>query len=184
MSELQESSTHTEVAGDNRELQEWVEKAAIENLKEHYASADQIAKDATTTLTVFLAAVGGGLAYAAKAIEQHSVTWLSAGAIAFTVWFLVLSLLLVWKCMMLRPFSTVYNEPRSLYQPQYSLSQLREAEFKNLQNRINRAAQQNGKVARWLNRLRLAAAACPVAFIVGAAVGWAVAGAAFRCTLG
>ncbi|WGS47977.1 hypothetical protein LFL97_39320 (plasmid) [Burkholderia sp. JSH-S8] len=159
-----------------RELQEWVENAAIENLKAHHACADLVAKDAATTLTVFLAAAGGGVAYAAKALEQHSVTWLSAGAIVFTLWFLVLSVLLVWKCLMLRPLPSIYNEPKNLYQPDHSLEALRAAEFKGMQRRIDEAAARNGNVVRWLNRLRLVAATCPVAFIVGAVAGWVAGG--------
>ncbi|ABX15499.1 hypothetical protein UXJ26_24500 [Burkholderia multivorans] len=63
------------------DLLDWVEKSAIENLKTHHACADVIAKDAATTLTVFLAALGGGLAYGAKALEQNSVNWLSVGIV-------------------------------------------------------------------------------------------------------
>jgi hypothetical protein len=158
------------------DLLKWVEKSAIENLKTHHACADLIAKDAVTTLTVFLAALGGGLAYGAKALEQNSCNWLSVGAMAFTGWFLALSLLLVWKCLMFREMPSIYNEPRNLYQPEFSVHDLREAEIQNLQQRIDMVATSNAIVVRWLNRLRLAAAASPVVFIVAASVAWWVAG--------
>ncbi|AQV94759.1 hypothetical protein BJN34_12800 [Cupriavidus necator] len=154
------------------ELLDWVEKSAIENLKLHHASADVMAKDSATTLTVFLAALGGGLAYAAKAIEQNSLSWLSVGAIAFTVWFLILSLLLVRNCLMVREIPAVYNEPRNLYQPEFSVEALKEAEIEGLQKRIDTAASSNAKVAKWLNGLRLAAAASPLLFIFAAFAAW------------
>jgi hypothetical protein len=158
------------------ELLEWVEKSAIENLKAHHACADVIAKDAATTLTVFLAALGGGLAYAAKALEQHSLNWLSVGAMAFTAWFLVLSLLLVWKCLMFRELPSIYNEPRHIYQPDFSVDDLKEAEIHGLQRRIDTAAKSNAKVVKSMNRLRLAAAASPIVFIVAAVSAWKVVG--------
>ncbi|MFP3567321.1 hypothetical protein [Paraburkholderia sp. SIMBA_030] len=152
------------------DLLDWVEQTAIENLKSHHACADVIAKDAATTLTVFLAALGGGLAYAAKALELHSVNWLSVGAIVFTGWFLILSLLLVRNCLMFRAMPSIYNEPRNLYQPAYSLDQLKEAEVEGMQRRIDMAAKSNAGVVVWLNRLRLAAAASPIVFIAAAFV--------------
>ncbi|OXJ36705.1 hypothetical protein CFB82_09650 [Burkholderia sp. HI2714] len=158
------------------ELLEWVEKSAIENLKAHHACADVIAKDAATTLTVFLAALGGGLAYAAKAVEQHSLNWLSIGAIAFTGWFLVLNLLLVVRCLVFRELPSIYNEPRNIFQPEFSVDELKEEEIQNLQQRIDTAASSNAKVAKSLNKLRLAAAASPIVFIVVAVVAWKVVG--------
>ncbi|WP_175729037.1 hypothetical protein [Burkholderia ambifaria] len=158
------------------ELLEWVENSAIENLKAHHACADVVAKDAATTLTVFLAALGGGLAYAAKALEQHSLNWLSVGAMAFTGWFLVLSLLLVSRCLMVRAMPSIYNEPRNIFQPEFSIDDLKEAELQGLQQRIDMAATGNAKVVKSLNRLRLAAAASPIVFIVVAVVAWKVVG--------
>ncbi|CAR54938.1 hypothetical protein UXJ30_13985 [Burkholderia cenocepacia] len=157
------------------DLLDWVEKSAIENLKTHHACADVIAKDAATTLTVFLAALGGGLAYGAKALDQNSFNWLSIGTIAFTGWFLVLSLLLVWKCLMFREMPNIYNEPRNIYQPSFSLEDLKEAEVIGLQRRIDVAAKSNVSVVKWLNGLRLAAAASPLVFIAAAFVAWRVA---------
>lgn len=94
---------------------------------------------------------------------------------AFTGWFLILSLLLVWRCLMFRELPSIYNEPRNIYQPKYSLEDLKEAEVNDLQKRIDLAASSNAKVVKSLNRLRLAAAASPIVFIVFAAVAsWVV----------
>ena len=48
---------------------EWIEKQAQESLKARFATADIVAKEAQTTLTVLLAGVGGSAAYAAKIFE-------------------------------------------------------------------------------------------------------------------
>lgn len=151
---------------------DWIEAAALENMKAHHASADAIAKDAATTLTIFLAAMAGGLTYAAKGIDQNSWTWLPVGATAFTIWFFVLSALLVWKCLMMRPIPSGYNEPSNLNQPGFELDELKEAELGLLQDRINGAATRNAAVARWLNALRLSAVASPLVFTASALV-WA-----------
>ncbi|WP_186104940.1 hypothetical protein [Burkholderia gladioli] len=160
------------------DLLEWVEKSAIENLKTHHACADVIAKDAATTLTVFLAALGGGLAYAIKALDQHSVNWLSVGSAAFTVYFLMLSVLLVVKCLMSRELPSIYNEPRNINQPTFTLEQLKDAEIEGLQRRIDAAARSNRRVVVWLNGLRLAAVVSPIVFIVFASLAGKVAVAA------
>ncbi|NIF39552.1 hypothetical protein F3J14_01250 [Burkholderia sp. Tr-862] len=77
---------------------------------------------------------------------------------------------------MFRELPSIYNEPRNIYQPKYSLEDLKEAEVNDLQKRIDLAASSNAKVVKSLNRLRLAAAASPIVFIVFAAVAWWVVG--------
>ena len=48
---------------------EWIEKQGQESLKARFATADLIAKEAQTTLTILLAGIGGSAAYAAKLFE-------------------------------------------------------------------------------------------------------------------
>ncbi|AET90693.1 hypothetical protein BYI23_B000860 [Burkholderia sp. YI23] len=69
---------------------------------------------------------------------------------------------------MFRELPSIYNEPRNLYQPKFSLEQMKEAEVEMLQTRIDAAALSNAAVVKSLNRLRLAAAASPIVFIVSA----------------
>ncbi|TPQ32028.1 hypothetical protein [Cupriavidus pinatubonensis] len=161
------------MSDDKKALLEWAEKAAVENMKAHHASADFIAKEAATTLTVFLAGMGAAMAYAAKAIDEQKWGWFAVGATAFAAWFLMLSVLLVWKCLMMRPIPPVHNEPLHLYQPAFSLADMQEAELSGYQKRINEAARRNGRLVWWLNRLRLAAAASPLVFIAFAWAAWA-----------
>lgn len=155
---------------DGKALLEWVEKTAIENMKAQHGCADILAKDAATTLTVFLAGMAGGLTYSAKALDTGTWNWFSIGAGAFSAWFLVLSVLLVLKCLKVDAIPSIYNEPRNLYQPTYSLGDLKEAELRGIQQRIDASVARNAKVANWLNKLRLGAAASPAVFILSALV--------------
>ncbi len=147
---------------DNRKnLLLWAEKAAIENIKAHHASTDIIAKEAATTLTVFLAAMGGGFAFAMKALDSNGWTWLAVGASVFAGWFLVLSALLVTKCLKVRALPPMFNEPDNLYMPQHAYLDVLESELKGFQRRIEAIGKENGRVVRWLNGLRLAAVLSP-----------------------
>ncbi|MFY1957096.1 hypothetical protein ACOTCL_29065 [Achromobacter xylosoxidans] len=155
------------------ELLDWVEKAAVENLKQHHQAADMIAKEATTTLTVLLAGMAGALAYAAKAVDTGAWGWLPVGAAAFSAYLLVLGLCLVLGCLRIGDIPAIYNEPKNLLHPDLSLDQVRRYELENAQARINDAAARNHRVATTLNRVRLAAILSPLVFLViGLAWGW------------
>ncbi|MCH1995317.1 hypothetical protein [Achromobacter xylosoxidans] len=156
-----------------KELLDWVESAANENLKMHHASADFLAKEAQTTLTVLLAGMAGAVAYGAKAVEQDSWGWLAAGSGAFGLYLLSISWLLVLKCMRIAPMPQIYNEPDNLFRPALGLEWVRERELSNKQYAINEAAARNRRVARWLNRVRLSAVLSPLVFIF-ASVAWVV----------
>lgn len=146
---------------------EWIEKVGCENMKVHHVSADNLAKDAATTLTVLLAGLGGSLAYAAKAFDEWHWTNLSAGATALTVWFACLGLYLVVKCLMATPIPHIYNEPKNFVQPGYTVLEIREAELENLQKRIDQAALRNSRLATHLNIARRLAVASPIVFGLG-----------------
>ncbi|AZY48844.1 hypothetical protein ACLQ9F_11995 [Bordetella avium] len=148
------------------DLLDWVEKAALENLRAHHQAADVIAKEATTTLTVLLAGMAGALAYAAKGVDAAAWTWLSVGAAAFSAYLLLLGLWLVLGCMKIGDLPAIHNEPGNLFQPGIPLEDLRKYELENMQLRINDAAARNSRVARALNNIRLAAILSPVVLIV------------------
>ncbi|WP_434668008.1 hypothetical protein P5W99_36570 [Paraburkholderia sp. A3BS-1L] len=161
---------------DDKELKEridWIEKLAIENLKAHHATADIIAKEAATTLTVLLAGAAGGLAYAGKALDSHSWSWFAFGAVAFTAWLTWLCYRCVKECLMIAPMPQIYNEPRNLEAPELTLNQLRESEIQGLQDRIDQAAKRNGELSNRMNRIRELAVASPLVFAISALV-WAV----------
>lgn len=143
------------------DLLDWVEQAALENLRGRRANADYLQKEGVTTLTIFLAGCGGGIAYSVKGFESGDL-WLAFGGTAFTVYLFILSALLVCKVLKVGSIPALYNEPRHLYQKEYSLPVMREAELKNIQKRITEAVSRNNRVADWLNRLRLLSLLSPL----------------------
>jgi hypothetical protein len=155
---------------DTKERLDWLEKAGIENMKAHHACAESLAKEAATTLTLTLAGMAGGLAYAAKAIDAHSWTWFAAGAAAFTAWLFCISWYLTARCLMLTPIDQVYNEPKNLEDPNETFEYLRRCELLSLQERIDKAGKRNARMAGHLNRARKLAIVSPIAFILGSLV--------------
>jgi hypothetical protein len=148
-----------------KELLDWAEKAALENLKFHLQNADNLAKEANTTLTVMLAALGAALAYALKAFDSGVATTTTAGAVGLTLYLTAVCGLLVFKCMKIAPIPAPTNEPRHLYQKEFELDALREVELTNMQERIDQAVARNDGTTAWLNRVRVLAVLSPLIFL-------------------
>lgn len=146
---------------------DWIERAAIENFKQQHFTADVLAKEAATTLNVLLAALGAGTAYAVKAVNgQEALSPVEYGAICFTVYMVILSVILVCSCLKIQPIGAIFNEPKNLIQPMYRLEEIRYFELQNVQEGIEAARVRNAKVARSLNCIRLAAALSPLWFLI------------------
>jgi hypothetical protein len=143
-----------------KDVIDWVEKAALENLRSHLLSTDAMTREANSTLTILLAALSGAFAYALKGDEHAGLAYV------LTTYLSLLSLLLVWFCMRITRAPAPTNEPRNLMQEGYELEALRRAELKNIQERIDEAAQRNFVTARWLNRVRMAAVCAPLAAVL------------------
>lgn len=146
------------------ELLDWTEKAALDNLKFHLQNADNLAKEASTTLTVLLAGIGGAIAYTLKGFDSGVATAATIGAGGLTLYLTVLCVLLVFKCMKIEPIPAPTNEPRHLYQKSFDLNVLRELELDNMQERIDQAVRRNDGTTAWLNRVRVMAVLSPVIF--------------------
>ncbi len=168
-----------------KELLDWTEKAALENMKFHLQNADNLAKEASTTLTVLLAGLGAALAYTLKAFDVGAVTSITAGATGLTLYLTALCGLLVFKCMKIEPIPAPTNEPRNLYQKDFSLEALREVELSNTQERINQAVSRNDGTTAWLNRVRVMAVVSPIIFAaVSLSWAWGVRGHAGQVAVG
>lgn len=148
------------------DLLDWVEKAAIENFKVQHQTADILAKEAATTLTVLLAGLGAGTAYAVRIVTGEISGPLAYGAVAFTIYLLLLNVVLVLKCLMIQPIPSIFNEPKNLLNDLYTFNEIRQFQLKNMQEGIEEAGARNGRVARSLNRIRLAAVASPGWFLM------------------
>lgn len=141
----------------------WIEGAAIENMKGKHATADTLAKEASVTLTVLLAAVGGTISYAVTGLPNGSITaWASLGT---CIYLMGLAAWLVRDCMLVEPIPAIYNEPKNLLKHTTKpLASQRRAELTRLQARIDEAYERNEKVAGVLNNIRLSAVGTPVLF--------------------
>ena len=149
---------------------EWVEKQAQESLKARFATAEIVAKETQTTLTVLLAGIGGSAAYAAKIFEAGPSGPIEIAAAVVCVYFVALAVILVVVCMMFRSYPALYQNPEHLMHPTCSIDAIREEEVKNLGVRIKEAAEINAKRAKHLNRLRIAIALSPFLFAAAAAL--------------
>lgn len=155
-----------------KDLLDWVENAAQSNLSFRLQIAEQLAKDANTTMTIILAGLGATLAYAIKGFENATFSPVLIGATVLAVWLAGVGSMLTLKCLLTRPLSPPTNEPKNLYQKQFTLEALRETELKNIQQRIEEVTARNCHVAKWLDRARLAALASPIVFLAFASLAW------------
>lgn len=153
------------------ELIEWAEKAGLENLRFRLQNSEILAKEASSTLTILLAGMGGSLAYAAKGFEQASLDPLAIGAVALAAWLMITGCLLVTFCMLTTSLPVPTNEPRNLYQKEFAIEVVREVELHNIQERITQTIARNHRVAAWLDRTRLLLLGSPVIFAI-AALAW------------
>lgn len=156
-------------------LLDWVERNGLENLRARLQNAEVLAKEAANALTVALAGIGGGLAYGIKALESGALApWAIAVWVA-TGWLTICAALVLTRCIQTRELELPTGSPRNLFQPKFTVDQLREVELENIQARIDRTAARNHEVAFWLDRCRLMLVATPgvylVAFLCWAAVG-------------
>mgnify|MGYP003577565607 CR=1 FL=1 len=135
---------------------ELAEKAGYENLRDRRASADVLAKEASTWLSLLILALGGSFAYGVRITEPGAASPIIVGAAVASVWLAATCSLTIWKCMMIRPLHPLYNEPANLYQPdlQFTERQMREFELTNIQERIANTTKRNDSVAHWLNVVR------------------------------
>ncbi|HWH73806.1 MAG TPA: hypothetical protein VNV16_06045 [Methylibium sp.] len=153
---------------DWQEVLKWAETCGIENMRGKHATAHHLIEQANTTLAILLAGLGGSLAYATKLLDAGPQP-IAFGAAWLCAYLAVLAALLVHKCLRVAPIPPIFNEPLHLAQPNFSLAELRRVELKGLQSRIQRAANRNDEIARWLNNVRTLSVFAPLAFVAAIA---------------
>lgn len=142
---------------------DWIERAAIENMKRRADNADLIHKEANTLLAILLSGGGAALYFAAKGTD------LSAIAFVVSCWLFGVALFVTLRCLMFSDYPAIWNEPKNLVIGEYCLDTLRKYELENLQARIEDTTRLNYEKSEWLNRCILATCATPlVAFIAWA----------------
>ena len=143
---------------------EWIEKAAIENLKGRVATADTLAKESVTTLTVLLAGAGGAFAWAIKLFDDQASAGTVAALIA-SIWLTGLTMFLVWGCLRIIEIPAVYNQPGQLLgraAQGASFEAWRRHELLNIEARIKDAVTRNNLIADRLNLIRILATVTPI----------------------
>jgi hypothetical protein len=155
------------------EVLAWVEEAAIENMAGKHKTAEWIAQQASLTLTVLLAALGGSLTFAAKLFEPNPSA-VSKGAAVLCIYLALVAVFLVRRCLMVEPIDAIHNEPKNLLSfPGKPLDELRRMELDAVQERIESARERNEFGASVLNRTRLMlAAGAPIVFAIATAYFW------------
>lgn len=144
----------------------WAEEAGLKNLQEKFTTADNINKEAQTTLTYVLAGMGSTFAYVLPALE-HQLTLPVFGAAAMCLYFTVLGIVLVCRTFFLGAFPSPYQEPKNLMKDEgVALEDVRHGEVLNIQARIERAKIWNARKARTINVVRGALVASPLVFVV------------------
>lgn len=149
---------------------EWIEKAAIENLKGRRETADILAKEAATTLTVLLAGVGGSLAYGVKLLDGDTSNTVIAASAA-CIWLTLLSMGLVLACLKIKGIPALYNQPGELLkrgESKESFDEWRRGELENIEIRIQTAVRRNNTTARNLNYVRILAVCTPFISVLAA----------------
>lgn len=144
------------------------ERDGRENLRERLATGDVLMSHANGLLNLLLAGIGGALAigrtvFDAAPAEAH--VW---GAAAVALYWMLVAGVLLSRCIMTRETQMLHNEPNNLYRPEvgWTYLQLRRAELRLLQDRINITKRRNAPVAWWLDACRMAAVAAPLVFAI------------------
>lgn len=150
---------------------EWAEKAGSENMKFRLQNAEALAKESAVMLTILITGLGGALALAMRYSERANASEpIAAGAAAVAVWLMISAITLVHQCIRTFDLPAPTNEPINLYQPAFPLIKLRKVELENLQARIEDVTRRNGRVAKWLDRVRYWSVASPLVFVIAASV--------------
>lgn len=152
---------------DNEKMLEWSEQMAMENLRGHLASVDAIKKETVITLSVLFAALAGCLAYLGQHVDGKQLQPVAWGALGAAVWLFGVCAALVVRCLRIADVPAITNSGRTLYQPEYTLAQIRKVELGNIDERSEQARQRAVSDSDWLNRLRVVALLAPLAFAAG-----------------
>lgn len=116
------------------EMMEWVERAAAANFAACEKTQEIIAREASTTFGWLVAGAAAALSFA---VRPQAPSGPQVILVVLALWLAACAGVLTWRAMMFGAFPSPTNEPRNLYQPNYALLSLREAELENLQQAWN-----------------------------------------------
>lgn len=163
--ELKQAGPHMD------DLLAMAEAAGMAAMRDTYEAATIARREASATVTLFLAGAGGALAMAAR--TDTGVPMVVA-ALAVSLWLFALAAAVVLRCLGLEAYPAAYQEPQNLLNAPGALDQIRRAQLSLLQERLDEAKRINARRADALNVLRLVATFTPAVAALGAAAAWAV----------
>jgi hypothetical protein len=155
---------------DNDAMLEWAERMALENLRGHLGNLDAIKKETVITLSVLFAALAGCVAFLGQHVDGKHLQPLAWGALGGAVWLFGVCAALVVRCLRIADAPAITNLGTALYQPQFTLEQMRKAELANIDKRSEQARRRAVSDSDWINRLRVFALLAPLAFMAGFAL--------------
>ena len=145
----------------------WAEENGLKNLQEKFTTADNMCKEAQTTLTYVLAGMGGTFVYILPGLERKLDTLLF-GTIILCLYFVSLGIYLVRKTFLISDYPSPYQEAENLLdRPDLSLDELRHGEILNMTERLEKSQGWIEKKTKAINRVRIALVVSPVPFVVG-----------------
>lgn len=145
----------------------WAEENGLKSLQEKFTTADNMGKEAQTTLTYVLTGMGGTFVYILPGLERTLDTLLF-GAIILCLYFVALGVYLVRKTFLIRDYPSPYQEPENLLErPDLSLDEVRHGEILNMTERLQKSTAWIEKKTKAINRVRIALVLSPIPFIVG-----------------
>lgn len=156
------------IARCEQPVRHWALQEGLQNLEGHIEAQGAIAAQAATTLALLLAGIGGSLAYAVKLLEPGAAPAVARGAAALCAYLMVLTALVVWRCLNTRPSPALHNHPANLLVPGADLASIQAGELLNVQRRIEQQIAITAERARWLNGVRLLAPCSPIVFAAAA----------------
>lgn len=145
----------------------WAEDQGLKNLQEKFTTADNMAKEAQTTLTYILAGMGGTFAYILPGFEKP-LNVLMFGAILLCAYFVCLGLYLARKAFFISDYPSPYQEAKNLLErPDLPLDEVRHGELLNMADRLQESKDWIASKASAINRVRLSLIMSPLAFLLG-----------------
>jgi hypothetical protein len=148
----------------------WAEEHGLKNLQEKFSTADNMAKEAQTTLTYVLAGMGGTFGYILSVAEKP-VNTAMAGAIVLCIYFVVLGIYLAAKAFFISEYPSPYQQPKNLLaRPDLSIDEVRHGELLNIEERLRETREWISKKALAVNRVRFALILSPLVFLLGAII--------------
>lgn len=145
----------------------WAEDQGLKNLQEKFSTADNMGKEAQTTLTYILAGIGGTFAYILPGLDKP-LNVLMCGTIFLCMYFVALGLYLARRAFFISDYPSPYQEAQNLLEREdLSLDEVRYGELLNMADRLQESKDWITSKATAINRVRLALILSPVAFLCG-----------------